>query len=331
MLLVNGREIPVAVVRSRRARRYVLRLRADGLARLTIPRSGSAKEAWEFAQRQGPWLERQLQYFASRPIRPREWRVGTEILFRGELVKIEIVSDSHLAADHPAVSIKGRSMSPADVSPSCRPSSPSVFASLRSEAGEEELYGDGSAGRTIPAAVESGGKLARARSRALLRQVDFFPQLSRGSAASFPDNSQSATGHAQIKSAIRFGDQVVTVADAAADLRPAIERHLRALAAKGLPARTFDLAGLHQLTVQRVSVRGQRSRWGSCSFKGVISLNWRLIQTPQFVSDYIILHELMHLRQMNHSARFWREVQRVCPDYRKAKMWLKQTPGLLDP
>jgi predicted metal-dependent hydrolase len=58
-------------------------------------------------------------------------------------------------------------------------------------------------------------------------------------------------------------------------------------------------------------------------------LNWRLIQTPDFVCDYIILHELMHLRQMNHSVRFWLEVESVCPDYRHAEQWLKQHRELL--
>jgi predicted metal-dependent hydrolase len=127
-----------------------------------------------------------------------------------------------------------------------------------------------------------------------------------------------------------LGREFIPVADFAGDLRAVIERHLRALAAKELPAWTLEFAALHKLSVRRVTVRAQRSRWGSCSFKGVISLNWRLIQTPPFVRDYIILHELMHLRQMNHSARFWREVERVCPDYKRTKLWLKENPGLLD-
>jgi hypothetical protein len=58
-------------------------------------------------------------------------------------------------------------------------------------------------------------------------------------------------------------------------------------------------------------------------------LNWKLIQAPPFVRDYIILHELMHLRQMNHSARFWSEVENVCPDYKTAEKWLKQHSSLL--
>ena len=224
VLSVNGREIPVAIARSRRARRYVLRLRADGWARLTVPRSGSLAEAWQFAQRQGAWLERQLQHFDTRPLRPKEWLAGTEILFRGNLVKIEV--------------------------------------------------NDG---------------------------------------------------------VVRLGSESVTIANAEADLRPAIEKHLKALAKKELPARTFEFAAQHGLAVRRVTIRNQRSRWGSCSSRGVISLNWRLVQTPAFVRDYIILHELMHLRQMNHSARFWNEVARVCPDYGRAKLWLKENPGLLAP
>jgi predicted metal-dependent hydrolase len=89
------------------------------------------------------------------------------------------------------------------------------------------------------------------------------------------------------------------------------------------------LAAQHQLTVQRVAVRNQRSRWGSCSRRGTLSLNWRLIQTPPFVLDYIILHELMHLRQMNHSPRYWGEVKRVCPQYQTAERWLKEHSTLL--
>src|SRR5439155_21681541 len=112
-------------------------------------------------------------------------------------------------------------------------------------------------------------------------------------------------------------------------LQPVIEAHLRRLAERELTPRTLELAALHQLTIRRVAVRGQRSRWGSCSIKKTISLNWRLIQTPAFVSDYIILHELMHLREMNHSRRFWQQVERVCPEYAKAEAWLKQHTELL--
>ena len=84
-----------------------------------------------------------------------------------------------------------------------------------------------------------------------------------------------------------------------------------------------------QIRVQRVTVRNQRSRWGSCSRRGTISLNWRLVQTPEFVRDYIVLHELAHLREMNHSPRFWREVARLCPNFAEAEKWLKANAALL--
>ena len=91
----------------------------------------------------------------------------------------------------------------------------------------------------------------------------------------------------------------------------------------------LEYAAVHQLPVRRITVRNQRSRWGSCSRRGTISLNWRLIQAPPFVRDYLILHELSHVREMNHSPRFWREVERVCPDYETAERWLKQHSALL--
>jgi hypothetical protein len=129
---------------------------------------------------------------------------------------------------------------------------------------------------------------------------------------------------------VRFGGEVLPAA-AAGNLRPAIESHLRRLAAHELPARLAELAGQHGFVVCRVTVRAQRTRWGSCSRSGTISLNWRLIQTPAYVRDYIILHELAHMRQMNHSRRFWQEVERLCPDYEIAERWLKDNRGVLQP
>ena len=131
------------------------------------------------------------------------------------------------------------------------------------------------------------------------------------------------------KPRVLFAGQFVPAPETFDNLRPAIERHLRRLAVEELVPRTWELASLHQMSIHRVSVRNQRSRWGSCSVKKTISLNWRLIQTPDFVRDYIILHELMHLREMNHSPRFWRQVEQVCPGYEKAERWLKEHAALL--
>jgi predicted metal-dependent hydrolase len=79
----------MVLIRNPRARRYVLRLRPDGSARVTIPRGGSATEARRFAERSKEWFERQLQRLDACPSRPKEWTIGTEILFRGTAVKLE--------------------------------------------------------------------------------------------------------------------------------------------------------------------------------------------------------------------------------------------------
>ncbi len=224
-LEVGGKHVPLLLVRNVRARRYVLRLRPDGTARVTVPRGGSVSEARRFANRNLAWLETQLQRPRRSPLEPVEWRLGSEVLFRGELARLEMTPHSD--------------------------------------------------------------------------------------------------------SVICLGTEKLTAPNLAADLRPVVERHLRRLAERELPPRVVEFAAHHGLTVRRITVRDQRSRWGSCSRRGTISLNWRLIQTPPFVRDYILLHELMHLREMNHSPRFWREVATVCPDYPRAEQWLKRHSRLL--
>ena len=206
--------------------KYLLRLRPDGSARLTIPRRGSVVEGHRFAERNKKWLGRQVEKLLANPIKPKQWGIGTEILFRGQLVKLEA-----------------------------------------------EMNGE--------------------------------------------------------TSAVRVGDEKVPVPNVIGDLRSRVMKHLWKLAAAELAPKVYEFAAAHQLKVQRVTIRNQRSRWGSCSRRATISLNWKLIQAPPFVRDYIILHELMHLRQMNHSARFWREVEGVCPKYKTAEKWLKEHSSLL--
>jgi hypothetical protein len=108
---------------------------------------------------------------------------------------------------------------------------------------------------------------------------------------------------------------------------PAIDpeelRALRARAARELPARLLELAAAHGLAVRRVSVRNQQWRWGSCSRAGRICLNWRLVQMPAWVRDYVMLHELMHLKRMDHSKQFWTLVANVCPEYQAARKYLR--------
>lgn len=120
-----------------------------------------------------------------------------------------------------------------------------------------------------------------------------------------------------------WGDQCVFIADAGMNLRRPVEARLVALARAELPERTERLAREHGIAIARVSVRNQASRWGSCSCSGVISLNWRLVQAPPEVRDYLIIHELMHRREMNHSIRFWRHVAAAFPRWHAAENWLE--------
>ena len=125
-----------------------------------------------------------------------------------------------------------------------------------------------------------------------------------------------------VDSSATIGSEIVEVKEDR-NVRVAVENRMRALAAAELPQRCRELADQAGVKVSKVSVRNQRSRWGACSSRRVITLNWRLIQMPASVRDYVILHELMHIRHPNHSRKFWREVEGVCAWWREAERWLR--------
>lgn len=131
------------------------------------------------------------------------------------------------------------------------------------------------------------------------------------------------------KPAVCLAADIFRIAKYDGNLRPTLESGFLRKAKIELSARTWELAARTRMAVTKVSVRNQRTRWGSCTEAGVISLNWRLVQCPLFVSDYIIYHELMHLREMNHSKRFWKAVGEVCPEWEEAELWLKENGALL--
>jgi predicted metal-dependent hydrolase len=91
---------------------------------------------------------------------------------------------------------------------------------------------------------------------------------------------------------------------------------------KDLEAASRRAADALGVAIKRVTIRDQSSRWGSCSTTGVLSYSWRLIFAPPFVLDYLAAHEVAHLIEMNHSPRFWRVVERICPHVARAKSWL---------
>jgi hypothetical protein len=98
---------------------------------------------------------------------------------------------------------------------------------------------------------------------------------------------------------------------------------LRQLAGEQLTPRLLELAATLGLVVTKVSIRNQRLRWGSCGPNGHICLNWRLMNMPSWVRDYVLIHELMHLKRQDHSPAYWRLVAGVCPGYEAARNWLR--------
>lgn len=83
------------------------------------------------------------------------------------------------------------------------------------------------------------------------------------------------------------------------------------------------------VTYNRIAIRDQKSRWGSCSSKGNLNFNWRLVMAPAGVLDYVVVHELAHRKEMNHSKAFWNIVEKTMPEYRKYKLWLKENGKIL--
>jgi predicted metal-dependent hydrolase len=118
------------------------------------------------------------------------------------------------------------------------------------------------------------------------------------------------------------GEHLLCVAGEAPHIERRIGDYLRREAKSDLEIASRLAAEKLAVKVRRVSVRDQSSRWGSCSTTGNLSYSWRLILAPDFVLDYLAAHEVAHLIEMNHSRRFWRLVERICPDSGRAKAWL---------
>ena len=106
-------------------------------------------------------------------------------------------------------------------------------------------------------------------------------------------------------------------------------RRLSNRAREAIPPRVAHFAPLVGVSYGRVTIRSQRTRWGSCSGKGNLNFNCLLTLAPPEVLDYVVVHELCHRKEMNHSPRFWAEVEKVLPDYRIHKQWLKEQGSAL--
>ncbi len=125
----------------------------------------------------------------------------------------------------------------------------------------------------------------------------------------------------------RRGDELL-VPDGA-EQRAAIERFYRRAARGEVAARLDSACAQAGLSYSRLTIRGQRTRWASCSPSGAMSFNWRLLLAPEPVLDYVVWHEVCHLEVHDHSPRFWKLVESRCPGYREQVRWLRRNGATL--
>ena len=165
--------------------------------------------------------------------------------------------------------------------------------------------------------------------RALLAQAQ-RPRLAFETGARLPLlgtalTLQLAPGRERATRCRRDGDMLVVPAAAGDAAQRVVETWYRHLAADHFAERVAHFAPRVERAPQRLTVRAQRTRWGSCTRHGHVSLNWRLLQASPEVLDYVVVHELCHLLVPNHSPRFWAEVARVIPDFRERREILRAT------
>ena len=118
--------------------------------------------------------------------------------------------------------------------------------------------------------------------------------------------------------------QILFVSGRAEHARRRVRDWLKNEARRNLSAMAHEFAARLERTVRRITIRDPRSRWGSCSRDGTLSLSWRLVLAPENVARYVVAHEVAHLKHMNHSAVFWRTVDGLVDDAATARAWLRR-------
>lgn len=155
------------------------------------------------------------------------------------------------------------------------------------------------------------------------------PVLETGDVLPYLGYNRVLTVVREARSRIRVtvaGERIIMCVPYEADYeqkRTQLEKWYRKQAAEIFEKKGMQYAPIVGVEYHKIHIKDQKSRWGSCSGKGNLNFNWRLIMAPESVLDYVVIHELCHLIHMNHSPEFWNLVEKICPAYKEQKHWLK--------
>jgi predicted metal-dependent hydrolase len=181
-------------------------------------------------------------------------------------------------------------------------------------------------------------RVLRDKARWIMRTLERVTQESAAVAPALADGSILAFAGRPLRLALQTGApagrfhasisgetlQLTVARDTHEEVRAALEVWYRRQAARVFAERLAVCNAAYGFSYGRVSIREQKSRWGSCSRKGNLNFNWRLLLAPLPVLDYVVTHELAHLKEPNHSPRFWALVASACPEYQTQRRWLRQ-------
>ena len=152
-----------------------------------------------------------------------------------------------------------------------------------------------------------------------LKDSDTIPYLGRDLEVSIQEN------HGGIGSISTEGDRlIINLPNQNHKLGLIVVQWYKRQAAEIIGEKVEKLSTKFRLTYNKLYIRSQRTRWGSCSYNGNLNFNWKLIMAPEPVIDYVVIHELMHLEEMNHAKKFWKLVAEQCPQWREHKKWLRE-------
>ena len=187
---------------------------------------------------------------------------------------------------------------------------------------------------TLPSGVAKSEGLDFAHEKAswILRQIDALPEpvpFIDGSVVPVMGTDHLIRHHPEARGAVWVENGCLNVAGGEPHVSRRVQDWLKKTAKREITWRAHAFA--HQLnrTIARISIRDPRSRWGSCSDENALSFSWRIVLAPAGVLEYVVAHEVAHLVELNHSARFWSLVRDICPDCDVSKYWLKRDGATL--